>query len=141
MTPRTQAEVARRTYNPRAATYEDSWHAAYSPVFIGLLPLRPGNRVLSLCCGTGLDAFAAAAAIGPRGHVVGIDVSEAMLEVARAKRTASGDEVVKLICHDATDLGSLTGEEAALVQPGGFDAVVCSNALFMFEDPVAVVRH
>jgi demethylmenaquinone methyltransferase/2-methoxy-6-polyprenyl-1,4-benzoquinol methylase len=49
--------------------------------------VRPGDRVLDVCCGTG-DLALAAAEVG--GKVTGLDFSEAMLERARAKEPAIG---------------------------------------------------
>lgn len=139
--PANQVEFAMRTYDRRAATYENSWHRGYTPRFIGLVPLRQGDKVLSLCCGTGLDAFAAADAVGPDGRVVGVDISEAMLDVARARRTAGDYRAIQFVRHDVTDLGSVVGDSVALVQPGEFDAILCSNALHLLDNPTAVVRH
>src|SRR5262245_4475431 len=42
-----------------------------------------GQRVLDVACGTGVLARTAAARVGPRGHVVGADINEGMLAVAR----------------------------------------------------------
>jgi ubiquinone/menaquinone biosynthesis C-methylase UbiE len=72
----TQVQSAKRMYDARAATYEDSWHPNYSKRFIELSPLQPGQRVLDLCCGTGLDAFLAAAIVGENGEVVCVDASD-----------------------------------------------------------------
>ena len=47
--------------------------------------LAPGERVLDVACGTGLIAFAAAETIGPEGRVVGIDLSERMVDAARQR--------------------------------------------------------
>ena len=45
--------------------------------------LPPGGRVLDVATGTGHAAIAAAARLGPTGSVLGIDISEGMLEIAR----------------------------------------------------------
>ena len=45
----------------------------------------PGCSALDVCCGTGDFAFALRRAVGPEGRVVGVDVSEEMLDVARDK--------------------------------------------------------
>ncbi|MGZ8687118.1 MAG: bifunctional demethylmenaquinone methyltransferase/2-methoxy-6-polyprenyl-1,4-benzoquinol methylase UbiE, partial [Gaiellaceae bacterium] len=47
--------------------------------------VRPGDRVVDLCCGTGDLALAAAQAGGPRSQVMGVDFSERMLERAARK--------------------------------------------------------
>jgi SAM-dependent methyltransferase len=48
------------------------------------LALQPGETVLDLGSGPGLDAFLAARQVGPGGHVIGVDMTPAMLAKARA---------------------------------------------------------
>jgi len=48
-----------------------------------LPPLLEGCTVLDLGCGTGRDAYAAARLAGPSGQVIGVDMTEQQLEVAR----------------------------------------------------------
>lgn len=55
-----------------------------------LLDLQPGRRVLDVGCGTGEDVRAMARIVGPAGHVVGLDSSATIVEVAAA-RSASDD--------------------------------------------------
>lgn len=50
-----------------------------------LAQVEPGDSVLDVCCGTGDFAFELKRAVGPEGRVVGVDVSEEMLEIAREK--------------------------------------------------------
>jgi ubiquinone/menaquinone biosynthesis C-methylase UbiE len=50
--------------------------------------LRPGEVVVDLGCGGGLDVFLAAAKVGPSGRAIGIDMTDEMLELAR--RNAAG---------------------------------------------------
>jgi ubiquinone/menaquinone biosynthesis C-methylase UbiE len=71
-----QVQSAQRMYDARAANYEESWHPNYSKRFIELCPLNSGQRVLDLCCGTGLDAFLAAEIVGDQGQVICVDVSD-----------------------------------------------------------------
>jgi arsenite methyltransferase len=49
--------------------------------------LAPGEVVLDLGCGAGIDTLLAAAAVGPQGRVVGLDMTPEM--VARARRNAA----------------------------------------------------
>ena len=59
---------------------------------VGADPLRapraspPGQRVLDVACGTGIVARTAADLVAPDGTVVGVDLNEAMLTVARRVR-------------------------------------------------------
>ncbi|MCY4009449.1 MAG: arsenite methyltransferase [Anaerolineaceae bacterium] len=52
--------------------------------------LRPGEHVLDLGSGGGIDCFLAAEQVGPAGHVIGVDMTPAMLERARATRDRLG---------------------------------------------------
>ena len=48
-----------------------------------LRSLEPGERIVDLGSGAGFDSFLAGRAVGPRGHVVGVDMTRAMLAKAR----------------------------------------------------------
>jgi ubiquinone/menaquinone biosynthesis C-methylase UbiE len=50
-----------------------------------MLHLRAGHRVLDVGCGPALDAADLAARIGPRGELVGVDASAAMIAAARRR--------------------------------------------------------
>jgi len=52
--------------------------------------LRAGEVVVDLGSGAGMDVFLAARAVGPSGRVIGIDMTDAMLEKARANARAGG---------------------------------------------------
>ena len=52
--------------------------------------LGPGDRVLDLGCGGGLDSLIAAERVGPDGQVVGVDFSAEMLGRARRARAEVG---------------------------------------------------
>lgn len=49
--------------------------------------LQPGEAVVDLGCGAGMDAFLAANQVGPAGRVLGFDMTPEMLERARANAT------------------------------------------------------
>jgi demethylmenaquinone methyltransferase / 2-methoxy-6-polyprenyl-1,4-benzoquinol methylase len=104
--------------------------------------LRPGDRVLDLACGTGSLTRGLARAVGPEGHVLGIDFSREMLRAAESRPSPNveyrlGDatnlEGVPSGAFDAAtiaygarnipDLDALFSEMARCVRPGG--AVVC----------------
>ncbi len=52
--------------------------------------LRPGETVVDLGSGAGMDAFLAARAVGPTGRVIGVDMTDAMLEKARENARKAG---------------------------------------------------
>ncbi len=54
--------------------------------------LRPGETVVDLGSGAGMDAFLAARQVGPSGRVIGVDMTDAMLEKARENARKAGLE-------------------------------------------------
>jgi MoaA/NifB/PqqE/SkfB family radical SAM enzyme/SAM-dependent methyltransferase len=53
--------------------------------------VNPGEVVVDLGCGTGVECFIAAREAGARGRAIGVDMSDAMLEIARRSRPAARD--------------------------------------------------
>ncbi|KAF4973382.1 hypothetical protein FZEAL_9340 [Fusarium zealandicum] len=133
-----QANAANLMYTPRAAKYEDSWHPEYSKRFMDLVPIQPGDRILDLACGTGLEAVIAADLVGDEGIVIGVDVTAAMLAEAQKKLDQDPTRArrLTLLQHDVTDL-----TDCAHVQKGSFDLILCSNAFVLFQHPEQVVAH
>lgn len=61
---------------------------------IAIAELQPGQTVVDLGCGGGIDCFLAAQRVGPGGHVIGVDMTDAMLEKAnRNKAKMQADNV------------------------------------------------
>jgi arsenite methyltransferase len=58
--------------------------------------VKPGETVLDLGSGAGLDLIIAARKVGPSGRVIGVDMTDAMLEAARANITAAGLSNIEL---------------------------------------------
>ena len=92
-----------------------------------LLPDLKGLRILDLGCGAG-DDCKAYIRMGAK-EVVGVDISEKMLEVAKEK---NGDPAITYLCMPMEDIGKLEG---------GFDLVVSSLALHYVEDFKGVVSN
>lgn len=57
---------------------------------ITLAELQPGQTVLDLGSGAGMDCFLAARRVGPDGHVIGVDMTPAMIERAERNRDKLG---------------------------------------------------
>jgi SAM-dependent methyltransferase len=57
---------------------------------ITLASLQPGQSVLDLGSGGGIDCFLAAQRVGPTGSVIGVDMTPSMLEKARSNRAKVG---------------------------------------------------
>ncbi|NIM93427.1 MAG: arsenite methyltransferase [Anaerolineales bacterium] len=62
---------------------------------ITLASLKPGQTVLDLGSGGGIDCFLAAKQVGETGHVIGVDMTAAMIEKARANKAKVGAENVE----------------------------------------------
>lgn len=93
---------------------------------------RPGWTVLDAGCGTGSTALPAAARVGPRGRVLGVDFAENM--IARARQKAA-DEGLDNADFQIADMSRLD------LPAGGFDAVVSSFNLFALADMVGLARR
>ncbi|MCJ7703063.1 MAG: methyltransferase domain-containing protein, partial [Anaerolineales bacterium] len=57
---------------------------------VTLASLQPGQTVLDLGSGGGIDCFLAARKVGPSGRVIGVDMTAAMIEKARANKSKIG---------------------------------------------------
>lgn len=58
----------------------ESFAGTGNPFSLG--EIRPGERVIDIGCGAGIDSLIAAKKVGPNGKVIGIDMTEAMLDKA-----------------------------------------------------------
>ncbi len=97
---------------------------------VGDARLRLGDRVLDLGCGTGYPALLAAQAVGHQGNVLGLDLAEAMLTVARQKAKMLGLNNVSFQTGDVTTLP---------FESASFDAVISRFCLMFLPDiPKAV---
>jgi SAM-dependent methyltransferase len=94
--------------------------------------LRLGDRVLDACCGTGASALPAAHEVGPDGHVLGVDISEPALALARAKARNQGLSNVEFRAADIERTG---------LPSRSFDAVVCVFGIFFLPDIAAGIAE
>lgn len=90
-----------------------------------LLPLRPGARVLEIGSGAGSLSLAMARAVGAGGAVLGLDVSDPLLRLARQR--AAGMEQLSF-----RELDIQTEDLAA----AGFDICAAQVGMMFFSDPV-----
>jgi len=101
---------------------------ATSQELVALAALQHGERVLDVACGTGIVARLAAQVVGAAGRVVGTDVNEAMLGMARTVPQQP----------DGTKIEWRQSDAAALPFPdAAFDVVFCQYGLEFFADQSA----
>jgi demethylmenaquinone methyltransferase/2-methoxy-6-polyprenyl-1,4-benzoquinol methylase len=81
---------------------------------VDLLRLAPGETVIDVACGTGLNFGLLEAAVGPQGRIVGIDLSGAMLDQARERVAARGWANVTLLEASVEDARIDVVADAAL---------------------------
>ena len=84
-----------------------------------LAGLQPGERVLDLGSGGGIDCFLAAQQVGPQGHVTGLDMTPDMLELARKNQASLG----------LTNVEFVQGEMENMPLPDASVDVVISNCV------------
>jgi SAM-dependent methyltransferase len=96
--------------------------------------LRPGQTVLDLGSGGGIDCFLAARQVGPSGQVIGLDMTEAMLALAERNKASLGEA--------AANVRFLRGEIEAIPLPDGEVDVIISNCVINLSlDKDAVFRE
>lgn len=96
------------------------------------LELEPGEQVLDLGSGAGIDALIAARRVGPGGRVIGVDMTPEMLSKARANAAAAGLDNVEF------REGRL---EALPVDDNSVDAVTSNCVINLVPDKDAVFRE
>ena len=109
--------------------YDEAWLSAVPAASIAsfagtgnpfrLGALQPGERVVDVGCGAGIDSLIAAAMVGPQGQVIGVDMTPAML--ARARESAAETQAANVEFRE--------GFGEALPIPDDWADVVISNGV------------
>jgi SAM-dependent methyltransferase len=97
----------------------------------------PGERILDIGCGCGQSTLALAERVRPGGRVLGVDISEPMLEVARNRPRPAADLPLTFAKLDA-QTADLAGADLG---GGSFDAVFSRFGVMFFSDPVAAFAN
>ena len=103
---------------------QDILLAPISDILIDRADAKSGDRIVDVGCGCGATSIAFAQRVGPKGHVLGIDISAPML--ARARQMAPAGMPVEFVLADAT------------IYPfdaGKFDLLVSRFGVMFFADP------
>src|SRR5271155_3024023 len=78
------------------------------------LGLRPGDTVVDIACGTGLNFPLLEKVVGPGGRIVGVDLTDAMLARAQDRIETNGWSNVSLVQADAADFDLPAEVDASL---------------------------
>jgi len=99
-----------------------------------------GARVLDLGCGAGRDAYALSAMVGASGHVVGVDMTEEQLAVARAHQTFHAEAFGHGVVNTDFRKGYIEALDQIGLPPASFDVVVSNCVINLAQDKAAVLR-
>jgi len=129
-------------YRRRAGGYDRAVRAyelvgfdtpAYRVRAADALRLAPGATVVDIGCGSGLNLPLLRERVGPTGRVIGVDLTDAMLEVARRRGSDNGWRNVELVRSDAAEyefpqgIGGILSTLALTLSPR-YDAVIEAGA-------------
>lgn len=132
------------TGRPLAALlgYRDEWLAGVPEPTIAsfagtgnpfaIAPLEPGDHVVDVGCGAGIDSLIAARMVGPDGQVIGVDMTEEMVSKARASAKHAGCTNVEFRQGFA---------ESLPVEDGWADVVISNGVVNLFPDKLAGLRE
>lgn len=95
----------------------ESFAGTGNPFSLG--PIQPGEHVVDIGCGAGIDSLIAAQMTGPTGRVIGVDMTPGMLQKARQGATEAG----------ITQVEFREGYGEALPVPDGWSDRVISNGV------------
>lgn len=130
---RTRVRAIQRSYGTWSRVYD--WFARATASVGGVrvgcvraLDLEPGDTVVEFGCGPGVNIPALREAVGPAGHVVGVDLTGPMLDRARRLVERRGWRNVSLVRGDATT-----------PPVGRADAVLATFVTSLFPNSGAVV--
>lgn len=128
-----------QNYNKLAASYDRSLWLFYLlgfriPVYrkaaVEQLRLQPGDTVVDLGCGTGLNFEYLQQKVGPQGRIIGVDLSEDMLKQARQRAESKGWGNVTLEHHNFE----------SFQLPAGVDGILSTLALTMSPEYDRVIK-
>jgi ubiquinone/menaquinone biosynthesis C-methylase UbiE len=104
--------------------------APWARLLVDAARVAQGDHVLDVACGTGVVTREAAKCVGSGGHVVGVDLNPAMIEVARSLPADGGP--IEWLERSALDLG---------LDDASFDAVLCQQGLQFFPDKLVALQE
>ncbi len=127
-------------YRKRAARYDASANLYYLIGFreikyrelaIQELRLKPGDTVVEIACGTGLNFKYLVQAVGPEGRVIGVDLTDKMLAVAGDRIARNGWKNVELVNTDA----------ASYQFPANVNGIISTFAITLIPEFESIIRR
>jgi ubiquinone/menaquinone biosynthesis C-methylase UbiE len=104
----------------------------HSDIALPRLTLRPGARVLDFGCGFGENSLELGRKVGSSGEVLGLDCTEAFLEIAERERKEAGLQQVRYALGDA---------QVYPLPPAHYDLAFARFGVMFFESPVRALRN
>lgn len=101
------------------AQVTESFAGVGNPLALG--EIRAGETVLDIGCGAGLDSILAAGKVGPTGKVIGVDMTEEMVEKAKANALAVGVNNAEFHHGEADHLPIADGSVDVVISNGVFN--------------------
>lgn len=98
---------------------------------VAALNLQPGDTVVEIGCGTGLNFGLLQEAIGPEGRIIGVDLTDAMLKQAQSRVARKGWQNVDLVQADA----------ATYTFPQGVNGILSTFALSLIPEAGNIIRR
>ena len=111
---------------------QDRALASLATVALELAVPQPGEHVLDIGCGSGTTVLALAARVGPRGHVLGADISAQSVARARERIAAAGLRHAEVIGADVATHPFVAGS---------FDLAFSRLGVMFFNDPTAAFAN
>jgi SAM-dependent methyltransferase len=110
----------------------DTIHASINALLLSACAAAPGDMVLDIGCGAGASSFALAGEVGPAGRVLGVDISQPLLERADRRKIALGATNTTFVLADA---------QTYSFSADSFDLVASRFGVMFFSDSVAAFRN
>jgi SAM-dependent methyltransferase len=126
-TPTETFQISLQAAEAYENTFVPALFGGWAVALVDVAAVSSDAAVLDVACGTGIVARTVADRLDIDGSVVGVDLNDAMLTVARRLRP---------------DIEWRQADAAALpFSDATFDAVLCQSALMFFPDPVVALRE
>jgi SAM-dependent methyltransferase len=121
---------------------DDRWTASWldrerlttsvTPELLRAMALEPGERVLDIGCGGGGTSIAGARIVAPNGTVIGADLSQSLVGLARRRAADAGVTNLSFVVADA---------QSDHIEGGPFDVAASQFGVMFFDEPVTAFAN